>query len=289
MITNLNKFIIDFLSHYGPDMIDKWKSKDNQTKFTGIIPKKNRNRKLCSEPDCKAYARDKKTGKCRRHLGGLRCTESDCKNSAADSLGKCKRHLGGLWCTEPECKTGARGNSGKCVKHGGNLCSESGCKASVQSNTNKCIRHTGGRRCSEKGCKTGAHSMTKKCIRHGEPKKCTEKGCNTVAKGIIKKCSRHRDNKRCPNCITWPDSRHGNNKYDGYCATCFKRVFPDDERSKVIYQHTKEIMVRNIINLNFDGFIHDIPLYTGSCDCTHRRRIDHRKLIGNTIFSNRNR
>ena len=44
-------------------------------------------------------------------------------------------------------------------------------------------------------------------------------------------------------------------------------------------------MVRNIINKNFDGFIHDKPLYTHDCDCTHRRRIDHRKLIGNTILA----
>jgi hypothetical protein len=42
--------------------------------------------------------------------------------------------------------------------------------------------------------------------------------------------------------------------------------------------------VRNEINKHFDGFIHDIPLYTGNCDCTHRRRIDHRKLIGATLL-----
>ena len=44
-------------------------------------------------------------------------------------------------------------------------------------------------------------------------------------------------------------------------------------------------MVRNIINSTFEGFIHDVPLYTGNCDCTHRRRIDHRKLIDNTILA----
>ena len=44
-------------------------------------------------------------------------------------------------------------------------------------------------------------------------------------------------------------------------------------------------MVRNAINASFDGFIHDTPLYTDGCDCTHRRRIDHRKLIGNTILA----
>jgi hypothetical protein len=44
-------------------------------------------------------------------------------------------------------------------------------------------------------------------------------------------------------------------------------------------------MVRNSINKNFDGFVHDTPLYTGGCDCTHRRRIDHRLLINNTILA----
>ena len=43
-------------------------------------------------------------------------------------------------------------------------------------------------------------------------------------------------------------------------------------------------MVRNHINSHFEGFIHDTPLYTGGCDCTHRRRIDHRKMIGNTTI-----
>jgi hypothetical protein len=44
-------------------------------------------------------------------------------------------------------------------------------------------------------------------------------------------------------------------------------------------------MVRNMINENFEGFIHDKPLYTGDCNCSHRRRIDHRKLICNTILA----
>jgi hypothetical protein len=62
-------------------------------------------------------------------------------------------------------------------------------------------------------------------------------------------------------------------------------LFPTDERSKVIYTHTKENRVRNAINDVFEGFIHDKPLYTGHCDCTHRRRIDHRKQIGNTVLA----
>jgi hypothetical protein len=74
-------------------------------------------------------------------------------------------------------------------------------------------------------------------------------------------------------------------KYDGWCATCFKRVFPDDPRSTHVYVHTKEIAVRNMINDNFTGFTHDTALYTGGCDCTHRRRIDHRRLIGGTMLA----
>ena len=164
-------------------------------------------------------------------------------------------------CIEPDCLKGAIGKIGKCKKHGGGRrCIEPNCLASARCNTNKCKKHGGGRRCIEPNCLVSAIEKTDKCIAHG-------------------------GGRRCPNCITWPDSRGGCIQYDGYCATCFKRCFPDDERSKVIYAHNKEIMVRNCINEKFDGFIHDKPLYTGGCDCTHRRRIDHRKLIGNTILA----
>jgi len=116
--------------------------------------------------------------------------------------------------------------------------------------------------------------------------KCIEPECKASAiDKKTKKCKAHGGGLRCPNCINWIDSRSGTSKYDGYCATCFKRIYPNDVRSNVIYEHTKEVLVRNIINLNFQGFIHDTPLYTGNCNCTHRRRIDHRKLIGNTILA----
>lgn len=89
----------------------------------------------------------------------------------------------------------------------------------------------------------------------------------------------------CPNCITWLDARIGQSQYDGYCATCFKQVFPADARSKVIYTHTKEIIVRNRLIAEFGNrFIHDTPIFTNDCDCSMRRRIDHRLLIGNTLL-----
>ena len=83
-----------------------------------------------------------------------------------------------------------------------------------------------------------------------------------------------------------PDSRCGSPKYDGHCATCFKRAFPDDTRSKVIYEHTKEIRVRNFLMARYGpGFVHDTPLYTPACDCTHRRRVDHRKLVDGVMLA----
>jgi hypothetical protein len=239
----------------------------------------------CIEPDCKASAQGK-TNKCIAHGGGARCIEPDCKASARGKTDKCKRHGGGARCIEPDCKASAQGKTDKCKKHGGGArCIEPDCKASAQGKTNKCIAHGGGARCTEPDCKASARGKTDKCIAHGGGARCIEPGCKASAQGKTDKCVAHGGGARCPNCIDWIDSRSGSSTYDGYCATCFKRIFPDDPRSKVIYTHTKEIMVRNIINKNFVGFVHDKPLYTANCDCTHRRRIDHRKLLGNTILA----
>jgi len=240
---------------------------------------------LCIEPDCEKLARGK-TGKCVAHGGGKRCDEKDCKASARGKTGKCIAHGGGKRCDEKDCKASAQGKTGKCVAHGGGKrCDEKDCKASAQGKTGKCIAHGGGKRCDEKDCKASALGKTGKCVAHGGGKRCDEKDCKASAQGKTDKCKAHGGGKRCPNCIDWIDSRCGNIKYDCYCATCFKQIFPNDERSKVVYSHTKEIIVRNHINQNFEGFVHNNPLYTGNCDCTHRRRIDHRKLIGNTILA----
>jgi hypothetical protein len=75
-----------------------------------------------------------------------------------------------------------------------------------------------------------------------------------------------------------------NIKYKGYCCNCYQNLFPLDPLSYQIRCKTKEIATRDYINENFDGFQHDKPLFTGNCDCTSRRRIDHRILIGNTLL-----
>ena len=214
------------------------------------------------------------------------CKEPGCDKSAIGKTDKCKGHGGGKRCVEPGCNKSAQGKTDKCKAHGGGeRCVEPGCNKSARSKTDKCAAHGGGERCKEPGCDKSAIGKTDKCIAHGGGKRCVEPGCDKGAEGKTDKCVTHGGGKRCPNCIDWIDSRSGSTAYDGYCATCFKQIFPNDERSKKVYRHTKEIMVRNHINENFDGFIHDRPLYTGNCDCTHRRRIDHRKLIGNTILA----
>jgi len=189
-------------------------------------------------------------------------------------------------CVEPGCQSGAREKTDKCKKHGGGKrCNSPDCPSSAEGKTDKCKKHGGGKRCNSPDCPSSAIGQTDNCIKHGGGKRCNSPDCPASAREKTDKCKKHGGGKRCPNCITWLDSRSGNPYYDGYCATCFKHLFPNDERSKTIYTHTKEIMVRNAINNYFEGFIHDKPLYTGNCDCTHRRRIDHRKLIGNTILA----
>jgi hypothetical protein len=76
----------------------------------------------------------------------------------------------------------------------------------------------------------------------------------------------------------------GNKKYKNYCTRCFLNNFPNDPLTFQIRSKTKEIAVRDFINTHFEGFQHDKILETGHCDCSIRRRIDHRKLIGNTLL-----
>lgn len=76
----------------------------------------------------------------------------------------------------------------------------------------------------------------------------------------------------------------GNRKYKGYCTGCFQHLFPLDPLTFQIRCKTKEIATRDFINANYEGFQHDKTLWLNGCDCTHKRRIDHRKLIGGTLL-----
>ena len=98
---------------------------------------------------------------------------------------------------------------------------------------------------------------------------CKEEGMICVN---IKKCL----NKGC--------KVEANKKYKNYCTYCFQNLFPLDPLTFQIRCKTKEIAVRDFINSNFEGFQHDKTLEYGGCDCLHRRRIDHRKMINNTLL-----
>ena len=78
----------------------------------------------------------------------------------------------------------------------------------------------------------------------------------------------------------------GNRNYKGYCISCFQHLFPLDPLTFQIRCKTKEIAVRDFINTKFEGFHHDKPLWYNetACDCTTKRRIDHRKLINGTLL-----
>ena len=78
--------------------------------------------------------------------------------------------------------------------------------------------------------------------------------------------------------------RSGSIKYKYFCTFCYQHLFPNDEATKNIRKKTKEIYVRNFLKETFPDFIHDVSLWTGNCDCSHRRRIDFRKLVGNTLL-----
>lgn len=204
-----------------------------------------------------------KTKKCRRHFIQNYCDVIGCgKLEIKNETFRCETHF--IWgycdvdgCEKPEFEK----KTNKCLKHGNPFiyCNMIGCeKFSVSEKYNKCFN----------------------CIRIVNPLYHKHKKINKLEDNYEIK-----NNNRCPNCIDWIDSHCANKKYDNYCARCFKHLFPDDIRSQEAKYHRKELIVRNTINENFNDFIHDTKLYTGNCKCSHRRRIDHRKLIGNTILA----
>ena len=67
-----------------------------------------------------------------------------------------------------------------------------------------------------------------------------------------------------------------------YCVRCFSHKFPHDERVKT--RGRVELRVRRYLNSHFADFVHDQSIHTAHCVCSHRRRVDHRRLIGNTLF-----
>ena len=91
-----------------------------------------------------------------------------------------------------------------------------------------------------------------------------------------------KKNRGCVSCRDWPDWREGWKHYDGHCYRCFSHKFPG--HAKVHTKQRVEYEVRAFINAHFQDFVHDQKLPTAHCNCNHRRRIDHRRVVGNTLL-----
>lgn len=97
---------------------------------------------------------------------------------------------------------------------------------------------------------------------------------------------------KCPGLINYegkgkldcPYNHRQNKTYDNFCTKCFEQNFPEDPRTALICKNSKELEVKRFLSKNFTQFIHDTTLWTGQRDCTCRRRIDFRWLIGNTLL-----
>ena len=216
-------------------------------------------------------------GLCSKHGGGPRCQGFDedgteCKKGALGFTGFCFAHGGGPRCQGfdedgTECKKGARGSTGFCAAHGGGpRCQgfeEDGakCKKSAQGSTGFCSSHGGGPLCQgfdEDGteCKNGARGSTRFCKSHGGGPRCQgfdEDGteCKKGARGSILFCAAHKGGPRCPNCINWIDTRIGQKKFDGYCATCYYRLNPNTPRPVFRNYKTKEFAVLRHLEQEF--------------------------------------
>jgi hypothetical protein len=164
-----------------------------------------------------------------------------------------------------------------------------------------------GKKCTHPNCMTRPTFGTSKgkaihCANHRTPDEtdvlnatCHHSNCQThpifnlPGETIPIFCSKHATpdmidivTARCPNCVDWPDSAVANRKYRNYCARCFQRLFPNDPLTFGIQCKTKEIAVRDFLNANYSGFVHDRAITTPDCSCL--RRIDHRKLIDDTLL-----
>jgi hypothetical protein len=96
------------------------------------------------------------------------------------------------------------------------------------------------------------------------------------------RCGDCNGSEICKNCKDWPDSRLGMKKYDGMCYRCYAHEYPDDP--KVRTKERAEDTVKAYINAHFKDFVHDQRWPTAHCDCTLLRRVDHRRVIGNTLL-----
>ena len=166
------------------------------------------------------------------------------------------------------------------------------------------------KRCAIDGCNTRVifgdpeTGMATHCAAHGKPlgyvdvvnKRCAIDGCKKQPffgdpeTGERTHCAAHGKplglvDVSHPRCLSEHCSTRTSPGYDGYCTDCFRRVFPTDPRTANIRAKTRELAVRDaLVGWYGDAFIHNTTMHFG-CDCAHRRSIDFRYLVGNTMIA----
>ena len=275
--------------------------------------------KICDFETCRKYANygahHSNPTRCKEHKGEYQlvskiCIEVGCKTSPVYNV---EGQIRGIYCVSHKLDGMIDIKSKQCIYPN--------CKIQPNYNLNNepkgiyCVSHkldgmvdVKSKMCIYPNCKiipiynVAGESKALYCCKHKEinmidvkNKTCIYPNCKTRSNynlegetiGIY--CGAHKldgmvdvKNKKCK--ANYCLGSHANVKYKGYCASCYQQLFPNDPLTLQMCSKTKEIATKNFINLNFEGFHHDISLWTGNCDCTHRRRIDHRKLIGNTLL-----
>lgn len=84
--------------------------------MAGTLSKRKRSECICH--GCDKQARDK-SGHCKGHGGGRRCSAAGCEKSGQGSTDYCKGHGGGTRCSTAGCDKSARGTTNHCIGHGG--------------------------------------------------------------------------------------------------------------------------------------------------------------------------
>ena len=132
-------------------------------------------------------------------------------------------------------------------------------------------------------------SGTQICEHNRRRSQCKECGGSEI-------CEHNKHKQNCPECggggafckslKTIGCRTKGNRKLNGYCSHCFVNLFPEDPRALTVRKKSKELQVITHIFSKYDGFKNDKPFYVdleGGC-CETKRRIDLRKLLGNTML-----
>ena len=181
----------------------------------------------------------------------------------------------------------------KCVECGGSQICEH------KKRRSRCIECNGSSMCEHKKRRSRCKECNGSELCEHKTNKFSCVKCNGQRNGqqnrTNKSCEHKKRKDYCPDCngsqickskSTIGCRTSGNRKLNGYCSHCFVNLFPDDPRALMVRKKSKELQVMTHIFSKYEGFKNDKPFYVdleGGC-CETKRRIDLRKLVGNTML-----